>query len=173
MAANTSPIFVDTPKFGHARISTANTGRDGSGTLGTVYTGTTDGSRISYIRIMATSTTTAGMVRLFIHDGTNFRLWDEILVSALTPSATVLGFRATIASRCSSCHRPTRSRPARTTPSPSTSLPSWPTTRAPCQTSAPFRSPVSCSVRTSACATRRRRTRTAGRSRRAPGRPAR
>jgi len=98
MAANTSPIFIDTPKWGQARISTANTARDGTGTVGTVYTGTTDGSRISYIRIMATSTTTAGMVRLFISDGSNIRLWDEILVSALTPSATVLGFRATIAS---------------------------------------------------------------------------
>jgi len=98
MAANTAPIFVDTVQWGSARISTANTNRDGTGTLGDVFTGAADGSRISYIRIMATSTTTAGMIRLYVYDGTNTRLWDEVMVNALTPSATVLGFRATIAS---------------------------------------------------------------------------
>jgi hypothetical protein len=29
------------------------------------------------------------VVRLFISDGTNVRLWQEILVSAITPSTTV------------------------------------------------------------------------------------
>ena len=98
MPANVSPIFTLTPQIGRARISTANTNRDGTGTLGDVITGGANGTRVGRIVITATSTTTAGMVRLYIYDGTNTRLWKEIPVSAITPSATVQAFTATIAS---------------------------------------------------------------------------
>lgn len=93
MAANTTPIFTITPKIGMAQISTANTNLDGIGTLGTVITGTANGTRINRIDIVATGTTTAGMVRLFISDGTNHRLWREVPVTAITPSATVQAFQ--------------------------------------------------------------------------------
>lgn len=95
MPANTSPVFTLTPKIGMAAISTANTNRDGTGTIATVLTGGTYGTRISRIIIKATVTTTAGMVRLYIGDdaGTpNIRLWREIVVSAITVSASVAGF---------------------------------------------------------------------------------
>jgi hypothetical protein len=98
MPANVSPIFTLTPQIGRARISTANTNRDGTGTLGDVITGGANGTRVGRIVITATSTTTAGMVRLYIYDGTNTRLWKEVPVSAITPSATVQAFTATIAS---------------------------------------------------------------------------
>ncbi len=81
-----------------ASISTANTGRDGTGTIGTVYTARTaanggTGARIDSVTVEATGTTTAGMVRLFITDsGGTARLIREIAVSALTPSATVKAF---------------------------------------------------------------------------------
>jgi hypothetical protein len=90
------PTFTDTPKVGIVVISTANTNRNGTGTIGTVFTAGTDGSYISKITIKATGTTTAGMVRLFIHDGTNARLLREVDVSALTPSATVKSFSGEI-----------------------------------------------------------------------------
>ena len=96
MPANTNPIFTLTPNLGRARIATANTNRDGTGTLGTVITGSGNGTRVDRIRIMATGTTTAGMVRLFIDDTTNIRLWREVAVSALTPSATVQVFAAEV-----------------------------------------------------------------------------
>ena len=92
MTANTLPIFVDTPVVGQARISTANTNRDGSGTLGTVASGGSDGTRINQISIKATGTTSAGMVRFFIHDGTNYRLWREVIVTAITPTASKKSF---------------------------------------------------------------------------------
>ena len=92
MAVNTDPVFVKTPVVGMAVISTANTARDGTGTLGTVVTAGTDGTRIDYVRIVATGTVTAGVVRLFISDGTNNRLLSEDLVTATTPSATVATF---------------------------------------------------------------------------------
>lgn len=90
------PVFAVTPKVGMAQISTANTNRDGSGTLGTVVTGGTNGSVIKKIRVCSTVTTTAGAVRLFLYDGTNTRLMQEIIVPAITPSTTVEAFARTI-----------------------------------------------------------------------------
>jgi hypothetical protein len=86
--------YVVTPKNGtFAQLSTANTGRDGTGTLATVFTAAIDnaGSRVDRISIHATGTTTAGMVRLFITNsgGTSTRLIQEIYVSPNTPSSTV------------------------------------------------------------------------------------
>lgn len=85
--------YVVTPKNGEfAQVSTANTGRDGSGTLATVFTAASDnaGSRVDRISIHATGTTTSGMIRLFIENsaGTSTRLFKEISVSPNTPSAT-------------------------------------------------------------------------------------
>jgi hypothetical protein len=96
MAANTTPIFTITPKVGMVQVSVANTNRDGTGTLGTVITGATNGTRINRIDIVAIVTTTAGMVRLFISDGTNHRLWKEVPVTAITPSATVAAFSGSV-----------------------------------------------------------------------------
>lgn len=90
--ANINPIFVQTPKVGIGQISTANTNRDGSGTVDTVFTAGANGSRIHRIRVKAQVTTTAGMIRLFIHDGSNFRLWLEIAVTAITVGANTAGF---------------------------------------------------------------------------------
>lgn len=96
MAANINPIFTLTPVIGSCLLDTANTGLDGTGTLGTVITGGVEGTRISKITIKALETTTAGMIRLFIDDGVNIRLWREILVTAITASGTVASFSSVI-----------------------------------------------------------------------------
>lgn len=90
------PAFVNLPNLGTtlsaARISTANTNRDGTGTLATLLTGGASGTRIERVNVKAISTTTAGVVRLYIADnqGTpNIRLVAELLVTAITPSTTV------------------------------------------------------------------------------------
>ena len=93
----TTPAYTATPKNGMAAISVANTGRDGTGTIGTIFSAGASGSRIDKIIIKAQGTTTAGMVRLFIHDGSNARLIDEVLVQAITPSATVQSFQVVLA----------------------------------------------------------------------------
>lgn len=92
MSANINPIFTLIPHVGCAAISTANTTRDGTGTIGTVFTAGSNGSRIHRITIKATVTTTAGIVRLFLHDGSNYFLWREVLVTAATPSGTVIAY---------------------------------------------------------------------------------
>lgn len=89
MAAGTQPIFIATPKHWQAVVSVANALRDGTGTVVTLATGGANGSRIDRIEMRAIVATTAGMVRLFVDDLTNKRAWKEVLVAAITPSATL------------------------------------------------------------------------------------
>ena len=91
-----TPLFIGTPKSPTVQIATANLLRDGTGTLGTVYTAGASGARIDRLNITATGTTTAGMIRLFLFDGTSNRLISELPVVAVTPSATQPAFTADI-----------------------------------------------------------------------------
>lgn len=91
---STAANYASTPKCGIGQISTANTNRDGTGTIGTIFTAGASGSRIDAINIKATGTTTAGMIRLFIHDGADARLLTEVPVIALTPSGTLPSWEA-------------------------------------------------------------------------------
>lgn len=84
----TAAQYAATPRAALAVVSAANTARDGTGTLVTVFTAGASGSRIDDIFINAAGTVTAGVVRLFVHDGTNARLWQEVMVTATTPSTT-------------------------------------------------------------------------------------
>lgn len=81
-------VYVGTPKTWQAALSAANTNRDGTGTLVTVVTAGTNGSRIDKIRAVAAGTTAAGAIRLFLYDGTNTYLYKELIVAAITPSTT-------------------------------------------------------------------------------------
>ena len=94
MAVTATPIFAQAPAYGVANIATANTNRDGTGTIGTVLAGGANGTLIDHIDICATGTTTAGIVRLFItlDSGPTSRLWKEIVVPAITPSASLAAF---------------------------------------------------------------------------------
>lgn len=83
-----TPQFIGTVKSPSVAIATANALRDGTGTLGTVYTAGASGARIDKLNITATGTVTAGMIRLFAGTTGQF-LIQEITVVATTPSATV------------------------------------------------------------------------------------
>lgn len=98
---STTANYAATPKNGSAQIATANTARDGTGTLGTVYTAGASGSRIDSIVVQATGTTTAGMIRFFtsIDAGTTKRLVYELPVLANTASATVPVWQYTLTSQ--------------------------------------------------------------------------
>lgn len=102
MAANTAPIFVLTPNIGLGRLAAANTARDGSGTITTVFTAGADGSRIETITFnsaqAAAAASTAMVGRIFISDtaGTNHRLLQEIAIPTATPSLTAVGATVTM-----------------------------------------------------------------------------
>lgn len=89
MAVTATPIFVQAPRTAIGALSAANTNRDGSGTIVTIWTAGANGSRIDHIDIAASGTTTAGVIRLYIHDGSTSYLWREILVTAVTPSTSI------------------------------------------------------------------------------------
>jgi hypothetical protein len=76
-----------------AVLSTANTNRDGTGTLVDVVTAPANGCIIEEVTMAATSNTNAGMLRVFIFDGTNTRLEREVTVEAITPSGSVRAFQ--------------------------------------------------------------------------------
>lgn len=85
----TQAQYAATSRTAVVSISTANTNRNGSGTIATVFSAGASGSRIDDITIQATGTVTAGAVRLYLYNGTTHFLVKEILVTATTPSTTV------------------------------------------------------------------------------------
>jgi hypothetical protein len=95
---STTAAFASTPRVSLARISAANTNRDGTGTIVTAFVPGANGSRIERIRVKANAVTTAGQVRLFlsVDSGVTWRLFQEIAVSAATPSATVQSWEGNV-----------------------------------------------------------------------------
>ena len=87
------PVFAVTPRISSTNVATANTNRDGTGTVATLITGVAAGTRIAEIVVQARVTTTAGMVRVFLFDGTTYRFFDEISIAAATASASVKATR--------------------------------------------------------------------------------
>ena len=81
-----------TANTGIGQVATANTNLDGSGTLGTILTAASNGTLIQTVTIKAIVNTTAGMIRLFIYNGTTNFLLTEIPVSAVTKSGTARSF---------------------------------------------------------------------------------
>lgn len=97
MAANKSPIFTLVPNCNSVLIAAANTARDGSGTLVTLFTAGANGSLLSKITFTGSQTTPAAsavrVMRIFITDnaGANPVLRGEIVLSAVTSSNTAIG----------------------------------------------------------------------------------
>lgn len=90
----TSAQFVTTIQSATVNIATANAGRDGTGTIGTLISAAANGTRVDDIYICATGTTTTGMIRFYLHDGSTARMLFEVSVTAITPSATVQAFNS-------------------------------------------------------------------------------
>lgn len=92
MAANNFPIYSATPNVGFGQIATANTAKDGTGTVVTVFTAGANGGRAEKIRFRAKGTNVATVCRIFVNNGganttaTNNVLYDEITLPATTLS---------------------------------------------------------------------------------------
>ena len=87
MAAN--PVFAVTPRITSVTVSTAEASLTAPTNFGTVITGAASGTRIAEIVVKCAATSTAALVRIFLHDGTNYYLFDEIAIAAATSSASV------------------------------------------------------------------------------------
>lgn len=91
MAQNVQPIFPLTQVVGMGTVATANTAKDGTGTVVTVFTAGANGSRVDSIKIRALGTNVATVVRIFINNGgANSTPTNNILFHEVTAAATTL-----------------------------------------------------------------------------------
>lgn len=90
-----SPNFAATPRIGAVSVATAESSYTAPTNFGTVLTGVAAGTRIDQVvvKIALGTVSTAAVVRLFLHDGSTYFLFDEILLPAVTPSASVASTR--------------------------------------------------------------------------------
>ena len=95
MAVTALPIFAQTPIFTvGATVTTANTAKDGTGTVVLIYTAGVNGSRIDNIKVRSTGTAVATVIRVFVNNGatnvtaTNNSLYVEATIAATTLSET-------------------------------------------------------------------------------------
>ncbi len=95
---NTSPIYSGTPNVGWGTVTTANTAKDGTGTVVTVFTAGADGGRCDYVRVRALGTNTATVLRVFINNGsTNATATNNTLFTEATIASTTLSEVAALA----------------------------------------------------------------------------
>lgn len=73
----TTPNFAGTPRLGVAAVSTANTLRDGTGTIVDIMVGAATGTKVERIAIQSTGDPADSVVTLFVHNGTSYFLFDE------------------------------------------------------------------------------------------------
>lgn len=93
MAKNTDPVFLKDANISWGTVSTANTAKDGTGTVVTVFTAeATEGSRVEKLKIRALGTNVATVLRVFINNGSdpttasNNTLYAEMTIAATTLS---------------------------------------------------------------------------------------
>lgn len=84
-----SPVFAVTPRVSSVSIATAEASYTAPTNFGTLITGASTGTRVSEIVVKCAATSAAAIVRIFLHDGSTYFLFDEITVAAATGSATV------------------------------------------------------------------------------------
>lgn len=93
MAANLDPIYPKTAKinWGEA-VTAANTAKDGTGAVTTVFTAGADGGKVEKITVRPKGTNVASVLRIFINNGSsnavaaNNVLYEEIGLPTTTLS---------------------------------------------------------------------------------------
>lgn len=93
MPANTSPIFALTPQLVTTVITGTTTDKSGAtvANMKQLYTGATNGTKITQIGYKCVGNSSAGLLLIWITDtnGANIALYDEIAIAAVTSSTTV------------------------------------------------------------------------------------
>jgi len=92
----TSPQFAVTPRIGAVSIATADSSYTSPTNVGSLITGASTGTRIAEIVVKNAATSSAAIVRIFLYDGSNYWLFDEVTVTAVTGSSTLAQNRVSI-----------------------------------------------------------------------------
>ena len=97
MAVTATPAFAQALRCAMVQMSTANTNRDGTGTLSSAVAAGSNGTIVDCIIFKAIVTTAAGTLRIFYSDdsGTTYRLLAEVTTAGATVSGTVKGEEVT------------------------------------------------------------------------------
>lgn len=92
-----SPSFVATGRVEAVNLSAANTATDGTGTITTLIQGAATGTRVLEITVKNAATSAAAVVNLFVSSdgGTTWRIFDSVVVTAVTQSTIVAGYKLT------------------------------------------------------------------------------
>lgn len=93
MAINTQPIFTKKGdiQWAASALIAANTAKDGTGTVATVFTSGADGSFVQKLVARALGTNVATVLRVFVNNGsTNATVANNTLVAEMTLPATTL-----------------------------------------------------------------------------------
>lgn len=69
MAQNTNPIFALTPKAAWANILAANTAKDGTGAVSTIFTAGANGAYVDRIKALTQGSNVATVLRVFLNNG--------------------------------------------------------------------------------------------------------
>lgn len=101
MPMTNTPVFAQTPAVELATLTTptAITSRANiTGTTGLVVLATTstNGKRVDSITVKSKGTSLAGILSVWLYDGTTSYLWDEIELPAVTPSTTAKSMNVAI-----------------------------------------------------------------------------
>lgn len=89
-----SPIFVGTPVIWAGKLDTANTNRDGTGTIVTLGSAGASGSRIDEIVVKADADPADCTVVFYLYDGSTYYVFDEWDIgNPAAGSATVASYR--------------------------------------------------------------------------------
>lgn len=91
-------VSYDTPQIqaanfggiGNAALTTANTAKDGTGTVVTIFTAGADGSILNRIRYAPAGTNVPSVLRIWINDGVGLTATDSILWRERDLPATTL-----------------------------------------------------------------------------------
>lgn len=92
MSANVNPIYSRTPDIQWSTVATANTAKDGTGTVATAFAAdATEGGRVEKIKVRPLGTNTETVLRIFINNGsTNATAANNSLFMEVTmPGTTV------------------------------------------------------------------------------------
>ena len=99
MPANNNPIFTAIPEIQWGNLAAANTAKDGTGTVATIFTAdATNGGYVEKIIVRPLAAVVATVVRIFVNNGaTNATATNNSLIAEFTLPATTNSEVAAIA----------------------------------------------------------------------------
>jgi len=91
----TAPAFASTPVAWSGLVpATLDASLTAPTNVTTLGTSTAGGTKIDEITCQGVGTTVAGVVNIFLHDGSTYHLYDQFLVPAVTSSTTAKAWQS-------------------------------------------------------------------------------